>query len=824
MAYEVPVLVVEVALDGRPTDDPTGLTWTDLSDRVRAVSTKAGRSDQLGTFSTGTATITLDNEDRELDPLNPHGLVPLRPRTVTDGVTTNADATVTSASALFRAEDVGKAITGAGIPAGATIATYTSPTSVELSTPATATATGVSVTVAGGRGLPFCPVRITCDYKGDTYPIMARGFLGPEGWPVSRSPYGTDSTVVLNVLDPTGLFAWFGMPKSYWWSIVDLLAPDWWLPGDIVDPATTADGFVVTNKAGGGGGAVTHAANTRTVTDGVINTDTSLVSATAAFTVGDINREVSGTGITAGTLISSVTNSTTVVLNTPTTATATGVTVLIGTNVASPLNAALPLSNLEQAVSGDRLVYPNTWDRVTFNAASWRQKAFVSLVSDEADLFPAGDVPDCTIAFMFQSTYYLDGSLVGEAESDLMTVVGTDMHLRLYLDGLDGNSLNLAIYDGAGALLTTITAPAPTTDGSTSYGTNWDDNAAHGFVVRIEGGTAVTLFADGGSVTETVDVPSDAFAGDLTIGEVPGGSQYTLFDEVMFWRRALTDSECEQYAAAPGAATTWGRGQTMAERLELFYSSAQWLTLTDEEDQWHPPPLALVSPDPSVTLFGVQEGGSWPATLGDAVKQVAEAVGGDFYALRDGRVRVRSLLALDDASLATDYATALAHLTDEVSPAGSPPPVRRGPVTFSGTRMDRVFNVAEVTFQIDVLAAVANTSAVWRETTDSPYVDRVRTLTVATENIAIPEALALGIIDRYADPAVEIGAVALYPTRERSEALMDFIVEDLELEVLVALTDTPPVGSPFVDTFNVQGMAWSWTGTDLVVTLNLAKS
>jgi hypothetical protein len=255
MAYEAPVLKVEVALANRPTDDPTAHTWTDLSDRVLGFAMGTGRSDQLGTFSTGTATVTLDNEDRELDPLNPHGLVPLQPRTVTDAVTVNGDATVTSATALFRAEDVGKAITGSGIPAGATIASFTSSTSVELSTPATASATGVAVSIAGGRGLPFCPVRLTCTYKGDVYPLMARGFLGPEGWPVSRSAHGTEATVDLTVIDATGLFAWFEMPKSFWWSIVDLLAPDWWLPGDIVDPASTADGYVVANKAGGGGGA-----------------------------------------------------------------------------------------------------------------------------------------------------------------------------------------------------------------------------------------------------------------------------------------------------------------------------------------------------------------------------------------------------------------------------------------------------------------------------------------------------------------------------------------------------------------------------------------
>lgn len=80
---------------------------------------------------------------------------------------------------------------------------------------------------------------------------------------------------------------------------------------------------------------------TRSVTDGVINTDTSLTSATAAFTQADKGKLVAGTGIAAGTTIASVTNATTVVLSAATTATATGVTVTIGATLASASYGAL---------------------------------------------------------------------------------------------------------------------------------------------------------------------------------------------------------------------------------------------------------------------------------------------------------------------------------------------------------------------------------------------------------------------------------------------------------------------------------------------------
>lgn len=68
-------------------------------------------------------------------------------RVVSDGATTDTDATVTSASGAFTSADIGKRVSGSGIPSGAYIASINSATSVELSAAATATATGVSLTI-----------------------------------------------------------------------------------------------------------------------------------------------------------------------------------------------------------------------------------------------------------------------------------------------------------------------------------------------------------------------------------------------------------------------------------------------------------------------------------------------------------------------------------------------------------------------------------------------------------------------------------------------------------------------------------------------------
>jgi hypothetical protein len=72
----------------------------------------------------------------------------------------------------------------------------------------------------------------------------------------------------------------------------------------------------------------------RSFADGVTNTDTSLVSATATFVAGDVGRQVYGSGIYPGTVINSRTNGTTVVLSHATTATATGVFITLAASSA----------------------------------------------------------------------------------------------------------------------------------------------------------------------------------------------------------------------------------------------------------------------------------------------------------------------------------------------------------------------------------------------------------------------------------------------------------------------------------------------------------
>lgn len=80
-------------------------------------------------------------------------------RTVTDGATTNTDATVESATAAFGPSDLFKPISGAGIPANSYVGRINSATSIELSSshlsfvPVNATATASGVTLSIGTAL-----------------------------------------------------------------------------------------------------------------------------------------------------------------------------------------------------------------------------------------------------------------------------------------------------------------------------------------------------------------------------------------------------------------------------------------------------------------------------------------------------------------------------------------------------------------------------------------------------------------------------------------------------------------------------------------------
>jgi hypothetical protein len=94
------------------------------------------------------------------------------PTSVADGVTTSGSNIVSSATASFDQSDVGSAISGTGIPADTVIAGYTNVTTVTLSNDATASATGITFTMARPK-IPWPEMDrsllLTPDYDGHLF-------------------------------------------------------------------------------------------------------------------------------------------------------------------------------------------------------------------------------------------------------------------------------------------------------------------------------------------------------------------------------------------------------------------------------------------------------------------------------------------------------------------------------------------------------------------------------------------------------------------------------------------------------------------------------
>ena len=115
-------------------------------------------------------------------------------RSVTDGVTTNGSATITSATAAFSQDDVGKPISGTGIPAATTILSVQSATSATLSANATATGTGVTFTfgltltaVSYPSGImPMAFTGATVTIAGSAYRTKAFTLSGNNGLKTDR--------------------------------------------------------------------------------------------------------------------------------------------------------------------------------------------------------------------------------------------------------------------------------------------------------------------------------------------------------------------------------------------------------------------------------------------------------------------------------------------------------------------------------------------------------------------------------------------------------------------------------------------------------------
>ncbi len=172
-----------------------------------------------------------------------------RPFAVSDGATTSGSTTVTSASAGFStACDANKAITGAGIPAGAYIKTVTNATTVTISAKATATATGVSLTESPGATEVIGVPSATAPANADSVSTI--------GTTLTLNPTLVKGAAPCSAGDPSGETiegAWYN-PGDYQANTLALSPAD--LPsdtiGEILYPTSVVSfaGYVVNEGAG----------------------------------------------------------------------------------------------------------------------------------------------------------------------------------------------------------------------------------------------------------------------------------------------------------------------------------------------------------------------------------------------------------------------------------------------------------------------------------------------------------------------------------------------------------------------------------------------
>lgn len=186
----------------------------------------------------------------------------------------------------------------------------------------------------------------------------------------------------------------------------------------------------------------------RSVTDGVTSTNTTLGSAAADFTDADIGKDVSGTGIAAGSQITAVaSDGSSATLSLATTATATGVTVVIGKALATAsYPSGLSYYKMHHAtLTIDSVAVPIKGFEVTGDNALIRDYNGGSRFSSE--IRPDGDTERTyggTLNLAYLNSAQVDRYFAGTPFN--LSIVATDPH--------GGGSVTIAGYGRYDASLT----------------------------------------------------------------------------------------------------------------------------------------------------------------------------------------------------------------------------------------------------------------------------------------------------------------------------------------------------------------------------------
>lgn len=254
--------------------------------------------------------------------------------------------------------------------------------------------------------------------------------------PVNPPPYPTDQQPKNTSIFPKGSYGWLKVQLR----VANTLAPPDSDAFDRIDQVEVRDpdGNLIaswkTSDLDTGDSGDTYDENhvdyvgmepIRVITDGVLNSTTTVTSATAAFSSNDVGKRMVGTGIPANTNIQSVTNSTTVVLTQAATATASGVSITIGTE-----NVGFFAEGGTGATTGrlaQKILVPTNAEETHTSSTrnytvQWRIKKNGVLVVDTEnfDVGPAG-------VFVFSSSLVT----VNEVKAGILTTLDDDQIVTL---------------------------------------------------------------------------------------------------------------------------------------------------------------------------------------------------------------------------------------------------------------------------------------------------------------------------------------------------------------------------------------------------------
>lgn len=310
-------------------------------------------------------------------------------------------------------------------------------------------------------------------------------------------------------------------PLDHWMAGIRWL-PEPHLGLELVDPCTNTARPMATFDGG------------RVVTDGVTATDTSLVSQTASFSAMDVGRTVSGTGIQAATTIITVTDSTTVILSQATTASASGVTVLI-----QPTPATVTGASRKTPVAGQPFLTTLHDSCSTFG---W-------MAADYVGRAQRGLAPRETIAVEQE---FMHGSLMGASR---------------------------VVADGATNTNTTIT--------SATLGFSKNDIGRPITGTGIPAGTVISAVTNATTATISKAATATATGVTFTLGSVAGGSNRYLSDQncvVYTLVSAFDPNPIQALAYANEAIARAGIGQGMIHVSAFFVEAASALGYTFVKD------------------------------------------------------------------------------------------------------------------------------------------------------------------------------------------------------------------------------------------------